>query len=263
MVVKIKNHLILLWEYIKINIASAMEYRLNFIVQIVSMIINDFIWIIFWWIFFEKFHTVNSWQMNDILMLYAVITVSFGLGGFFFGNKSHLAQLISEGRLDFYLNLPKNELFHTIIGKSSWFAVGDIIFGLILATISFSISQWPLFILLVLISAVIIISFSIITGSLGFYWGSAQETSRNLNMGLISFASYPLSVFGDTARIILLTIIPAGFVGTIPVKLLNNFSLKWFLILVGVAIIILLIAVLVFYKGLKKYESGSMITTRT
>ncbi len=259
---KMFKHLNLLKEYIKINLATAMEYRFNFIVQSLSMVVNDFIWIAFWWIFFEKFQSVNGWQMFDMLSLYAVMTFSWGVAAFIFGNKSRLALLIAEGRLDFFLTLPKNELWHVIIGRSSWFAVGDIIFGLIMAVVSLELIQFPMFFIVSFLSMTIFVSFGIIVGSLGFFWGNAQETARTLNIGLVSFSSYPLSVFHDTARLILLTVIPAGFVTTIPVQLIRNFDLKWFLLLLLVALVFITIAIIVFRTGLKKYESGNLIAAR-
>ncbi len=258
----LKEHLILFKEYMKITLASAMEYRFNFILQSITMILNDAIWIVFWWIFFTKFNVVNGWQLKELLMLYAVVTFSYGFSGFIFGNRHHVANIIAEGKLDFYLGLPKSELFHLLISKSSAFSFGDMIFGLILAIISFSIWQWPLFLLLVIISAIISISFAVIVGSLSFYWGNAEETAKTLNLGLISFAMYPLPIFKGFVRVLILTIIPAGFVGSIPVELLNNFNWQWLLLSILVAIVFFAIAIFVFKKGLKKYESGNLINVR-
>ena len=246
----------------KINIATAMEYRFNFIVQSLSMVANDAIWILFWWIFFQKFTIVNTWQMVDMIKLYAVLTFSFGIAGTIFGNRRRIAEIISEGRLDFFLTLPKNVLLHTLIGKSSWFAFGDVIFGLILAFLSFELSQFPLYFVLCALSATILTSFAVIVSSLAFYMGDARSTSRQLDIGLMSFGGYPLSIFSDTAKMILLTLIPAGFISTIPVELLTQFQWKWFFTLIGFTLLIFLIAVFVFYRGLRKYESGNMITTR-
>jgi ABC-2 type transport system permease protein len=258
----LKEHLILFKEHTKINIATSMEYRASFFIQTTTMIANDFIWLLFWWIFFNKFNAINGWQMEQIIMLYAIVTLSYGLTGVFFGNKNEISTIIAEGKLDFYLSLPKNELFHLLISRSSWFSLGDIIFGLILGIISFSIWQWPLFLLLSLISATIIISFSIIIHSLAFYWGQAEETARTVNLGLISMATYPHTIFTGAVKFMLLTILPAGFISSIPVELLQAFNLKWFLLMILVAIIFMTIAIIVFKKGLKRYESGSMITLR-
>ena len=258
----LKENLSLFKEHTKINIATSMEYRASFFIQTLTMIANDFIWLLFWWIFFNKFKAINGWEMEQILMLYAIVTLAYGLVGVFFGNRNRIGSIIAEGRLDFYLSLPKNELFHLLISKSNWFGLGDIIFGLILAAISFSIWQWPLFLLLSLVSATIILSLNILFHSLAFYWGQAEETARTVNMGVISVATYPHAIFTGPVKLILLTLLPAGFISSVPVQILQKFNLKWFLLTILVAVIFMTIAIVVFKKGLKRYESGSMITVR-
>jgi ABC-2 type transport system permease protein len=259
---EVKHHWLVFIEYIKINIATAMEYRFNFLVQTFSMVLNDAIWIVFWLIFFEKFNIVKGWGLNEILMLWAVMATSFGFSAVVFGNKTRLAENISNGHLDFYLNLPVNVLFHSVIGKSSWFGVGDIIFGITIAIFTLELSKWPIFILLCFISSFILLAFAIIIGSLSFYFGNAYETSRNLWMGFITFGTYPISIFQNPAKIILLTLVPAGFISSVPVTIIKDFSLKWFALMLFVTTIFMLVSIVVFYHGLKKYESGSMITVR-
>ena len=258
----ILKHLVLMKEYVRLTLAAAMEYRFNFLLQAFSMIINDGIWIIFWLIFYNKFPVVIGWTSHEVMMLYAILTFSYGLAGFFFGNRNKVADVIAEGKLDFYLALPKNELFHLLIGRSTAFAMGDMIFGLGLALVVLSFWQWPLFLFMSLISVIIIISFGIIVGSLAFYWGNAAETARSLYMGLISFSSYPFPVFTGTVRIFLLLVIPAGFVTGIPVQLLKSFDLQWFLLTLAFTFIFTVIAVIIFKRGLKKYESGNLINVR-
>ena len=70
------SHLKLIIEYMKINIATAMEYRFNFIVQSLSMVANNAIWILFWWIFFQKFNIVNTWKGPNNIWLNEVWDVS-------------------------------------------------------------------------------------------------------------------------------------------------------------------------------------------
>lgn len=258
----ITTHFKLVSEYVKIAIASAMEYRASFLMQSITMILNDGLWLIFWWIFFTRFEVLNGWGMRELLMLYAFATTSFGIAGFLFGNQNHIANIIAEGKLDFYLSLPKNELFHMLISRSSAFAFGDLIFGVVLACLVFNLSEIPLYIFMSLIGVLIFVSFGILVGSLAFFWGTAEETSRSLFFGLMSFAMYPFPVFKGVARIIILSVIPAGFITGIPVELINNFSLKWFLLSILVTGILFLVAITVFKIGLRRYESGSMITVR-
>ncbi len=258
----LKSNLLLWKEYLKIGVSTAMEYRFNFIVQSISMALNDAIWIAFWWILFSKFPVIQGWELSDIIILYAVLITSFGISGVLMGNRSQVSTIIAEGGLDFYLSLPKNELFHVLISKSDWYSMGDLGLGIILAGFFLRLEQWPLFLLLVVFAAVIITSYNVISGSLAFIFGHVEETSKTLNMSLISFGSYPLDIYTGVTKFILLTLIPAGFVSSIPAQILKTFSWEWMLLLAGVSVIFLVIAIVVFKLGLKRYESGNMIYTR-
>lgn len=140
--------------------------------------------------------------------------------------------------------------------------MGDLGLGIILAGFFLRLEQWPLFLLLVVFAAVIITSYNVISGSLAFIFGHVEETSKTLNMSLISFGSYPLDIYTGVTKFILLTLIPAGFVSSIPAQILKTFSWEWMLLLAGVSVIFLVIAIVVFKLGLKRYESGNMIYTR-
>lgn len=255
----LKTHL----AYLKISIKTALEYRMNFIVQTLSMILNDIVWVIFWLIIFNRFTDINGWKIQDMMLLYTITLTAYGMTGLFFGNRSKIANAIVEGRLDYYMALPKNILYHLLTSKSSWFSLGDLLLGLGLAIAFIPLNHAPLYLLLVILSSIIILSFSIITGALAFFMDNSEETCRTLNMGLLSFASYPLSIYEGFTKILILLIIPAGFVSGVPVQLLKSFDMTWLLYMIGFTIILTIIAVWIFYYGLRKYESGNLLYVRT
>lgn len=256
------NHLKMHLEYFNIALKTALEYRLNFIIQVASMFINDIVWIVFWLLFFSKFNTVAGWTFNDMILLYAIITIAWGIPGLFLGNRNKIAKLIVEGKLDFYLTLPKNILYHVLVSKSGWYSLGDILFGVALAIFFIPLSSIPLMLLLIILSAIIITAFGVIIGSLSFYIDSSEQLSTTLIDGNLVFASYPLDIYKGLTRIIMLTVIPAGFITGVPVLLIKTFDWTWFLLMIGFTIIISLIAIALFYNGLKRYESGNMLYVR-
>ncbi len=107
-----------------------MEYRVNFISQVIGMIINDGIYFVFWLVFFDRFKQAQGWGMADMVLLFAIITTGYGLAFALFGNALTLAELIAQGRLDYYLALPRNVLLHVLASRSSLSAWGDLTFGL-------------------------------------------------------------------------------------------------------------------------------------
>ncbi|MBD3249320.1 hypothetical protein GF336_04710 [Candidatus Woesearchaeota archaeon] len=257
----VKQEISYLIENIKFNLASAMEYKFNFLFMTTSMILNNVFLLLFWWILFDKFKEMNGWMFQDFMMLMAVVSVAIGLSRTLFYNARKLHKNISEGGLDYYIVLPKSILLNSIV-KIDYAGIGDLVFGILIGVLAIDPINYPLFIVLVILSSIIYTSFILIINSSSFFIGKGESLSNSLELGIIVFSTYPFSLFGGLSRFLLLTIIPAGFVGGIPVGILKSFNWQWFLILLGFTVLIALLAYLIFRIGLKRYESGNLIVVR-
>jgi ABC-2 type transport system permease protein len=76
---------------------------------------------------------------------------------------------------------------------------------------------------------------------------------------LLTFSLYPSALFDQTTKLILLTLLPAALIGTIPAEFIREFSWQSLLELLSGAVIFLFLSIFVFRKGLQRYESGSAI----
>jgi len=257
-----KGHISVMAEYIRLHLATAMEYRINFILQSFMMMINDAFWLGYWFLFYNRFDDINGWGYGDILMLYAILTITYGIMGAFLGGGRRIATSIAEGKMDFILALPKNELAHQLVTKFSFTAFGDLIFGVVLAIIVVTPAKIPLFLLLILLSTIIITSFTVMIGTLTFYFGSSEYLATHARMSLVAIASYPFTIFEGFTKFILLFVIPAGFIGGVPVSLMRELN-PWMLALMGTfAFVYAVFAMWFFKRGLRRYGSGSMINVR-
>lgn len=256
---EIKAHLSMMKAYLIINGKTMLEYRKSFILQTGTMFLNDCVWIFFWWLFFSRFPLLNDWTYNDLLLLWAFGATGFGLSGLIFGNKMELPSVIAEGKLDYYLTLPKNVLLHTLSSKMNWFAFGDLIFGIIIGILVIPTQMIPLAIYLVILSTILFTVFGSISGSLALYIGNSERISNNVYNAIVGLSIYPTNVYDGVAKLILFTIIPAGLVTGAPVELIRNFNIEGLIGVTVITIIFVIIAILFFYRGLKKYESGNQI----
>ena len=75
-------------------------------------------------------------------------------------------------------------------------------------------------------------------------------------------ATYPDGIFKGITKILLFTLIPVGIVNYIPVRLLSQFNLQLFLIVILVTISFVLLAFVIFNKGLKRYSSSNLMIAR-
>jgi len=258
---RLKSELLFLFELWKTNLASAMEYRANFISQVAGMLINDAIYFVFWLIFFDRFKIVRGWSMSDMVLLFSIVTTGYGAAFGLFGNAHNLAELIAQGRLDYYLALPRPLLLHILASRSILSAWGDLTFGLLAFLFAgrFSPPEIALWLLASACSGVVLVSAFTIFGSLSFWLGNATQLAMQANNAILTLAIYPRDIFEGAARFIMLTIIPAAFVGAIPLDIVRRLDWTALLGLMAFAAGILLSMRLVFYTGLRRYESGSAL----
>lgn len=246
---------------IKLNLASNMEYRASFLSQAIGMFINNGIYFVFWLLFFDKFKEIRGYGIEQIFLLFAIVTFGFGLAFTFAGNASRVADLIAQGRLDYYLALPRPVLPHLMFSRMDPFTLGDLTFGIIafLFTGRFDLLSIILFLACSILAAVIFASFFALVGCFAFIMGNAREWTRQVTMTMTTFAIYPMGLFQGLVRVMLFTLLPAAFVGAVPVEIIETHNLVLLGGLFAAASISVFVLVVVFQWGLRRYESGSAI----
>lgn len=250
--------------YVKANFEIALEYRAAFWAQVFGMLLNDAMWLAFWGLFFRRFQTVRGYEFRDVVMVWAVAALAFGLATGLFGNAWRFATQIAQGGLDFYLVLPKPVLLHLAISAMDVSAWGDVLFGLsqFLLFVQPSPGRLALFMLVCLAAMAVLVAYGIAANSLAFWLGNAEGVARELQNTLLIFSTYPSALFGGVAKLLLFTVVPAGFVTYVPVDLLRSWSWPLAGALAGAAVLSVALAGAIFSLGLRRYESGNLLAMR-
>jgi ABC-2 type transport system permease protein len=243
------------------NLQSVMEYRVSFLTQVIGMMLNNFIYFAIWIIFFDRFKEVRGWGISDMYLTFGVLASAFGLVALLFGNAFTLSEIINQGRLDYYLSLPRPVLLHTVSSRMISSGMGDLTYGFVSYALSgqYTWDGFLRFVLATLLAATVFASFLILVQSLAFWMGVISNLSNLMINAIITFGIYPITLFDNYAKLILFTVIPAAFVGAIPAEFIRSFTWQTLAELLLGAAVFLLIAVTIFRLGLKRYESGSAI----
>lgn len=254
-----------LFEMVRLNLLSGMAYRASFMAQIVFMMLNNAMFLVFWWIFFSRFGEVQGWKLNDVTLLFGIGASGFGLSVVFFGNILRLSSMIRDGQIDYYLLLPPDPLVHILMSKMVFSGLGDIVFGFLIFFLGTSpdLPSLALFTLLSFLSGIVFTSFCAIVHSLTFFAGNTEGISRFLSEALLTFSLYPENLFRGTVRAMLFSIVPAGFVSYLPVQLLREFDGGKFAAMVAATAGFAFLAAIIFRMGLRRYESGNLIAPRS
>lgn len=252
------NFLLALW---KTNLASALEYRVAFISQTLGMILNNGVYFLVWILFFDRFKDIRGWGITDMFLVFGVSAGAFGLAGMLFGNAFNLGEIIVNGRLDYYLSLPRPTLLHVIASRAVPSGFGDVLYGFVsyFASGQFSYGGLARFILALLLAMIVFIAFLVTIQSLAFWLGTGGTFTGIAINAMITFALYPITLFNNTAKLILFILVPAAFMGAVPAGFVRNFSWSTLGLMALAATGFLSFAILLFHLGLRRYESGSAI----
>ena len=259
----VRNQLRVCMLSVKYNLMREMLNKVTFLTNIGFMVVNNATFIIQWVILLRLKEDIGGYGMKEIMLLWGLAASTFGLSRVLFARAFSLPDLIVNGKLDSYLVQPKNVLLGVLTSATNASAVGDLLYGLIvLCVFCFSVRRFFLFLLFTVTGAVIVTAFALLLGSLTFWFVRADAFGDNMINCLISFSTYPDGIFQGTARFLLYNIIPVGMAIYQPIHIMIEFDVRSLLTVLGYTILLSAIAILVFYRGLRRYSSSNLMEVR-
>lgn len=257
------NQLRVMMLSIKYNIMKQMTNKVTFLTNIIFMILNDATFIIQWVILFGIKEDFGGYELNNVLVLWGLAATVFGFSRLFFYKAFELPDLIINGKLDSFLVQPKNVLLSVITSDTSISAIGDILYGFIVVLFChLSLAQFGLFVLFSITGSILITAFTIILSCVCFKFVKGDVLVDTLSGAVISFATYPDTIFKNVVKLIFYTIIPVGLTNYLPLHIIIKFDLGSLLIVLGVTVISVILAFVIFNKGLKSYSSSNLMSSR-
>ena len=87
-------------------------------------------------------------------------------------------------------------------------------------------------------------------------------TNSSIPNATINFGLYPDGIFKGAVKFLLYYVIPTGMMIYKPVRIMTEPDLGGLAVVAGYAFLLLAVAVTVFYRGLKRYSSGNLMSAR-
>ena len=261
----VAKNLKFMFKIISKNFKNAMAIKVDFLLTVIGMFVNNVAFIVIWEAFIYTTGTINGWRGIDIFGLYGFSFTSFGIVRSFFGGIPNMPNLVTTGGLDRFLYTPKNKILKIATSSFQISALGDLISGLVCMTIYLCYTKINtsiiLSVILLSITAVIIqFSFSLFSSSFSFHFMDGRNISRMVDELFLLPSTYSGGIIQGALRFIYTFLIPALLVGILSVEFLKNMELSNLLIILLATIGWLILSILFFNYSLKKYESSNFMT---
>jgi len=264
MLTEAKKTIQLIGGYFRYNLAASMEYRSSFLIQTLGMILNNSAFIFFWWVLFEHVGEIGGYGFQEVMMIWAISSTSYGIAFVFFGNVRRISKIIVSGELDTYLLQSKDALINLIASGTVVSAWGDIFYGLLLFIFitGGSLVKAGMFILLSMIGSTFLVSILVAAHSLTFYFGDAQGTADLIIEFMVTIGTYPEGIYQGASRVLIYTLLPTAFISFVPIRIIQSFSWYWLGVLLLAMVAWGTLSYKLFYRGLRHYESGNLIVNK-
>ena len=247
------------------NIKTLMEYRIDFLTGALSFIIDQAVGIGFIFIIFSQIPQLAGFTLEQIVFIYGFSLIPKGLDHMFTDNLWSVGYfIVQRGDFDKYLTRPIDPLFHIIAEKFQIDAAGELIMGIVLVCLSagaanvvFTPLSVLLFIIAIMFASLIYTAIKIGTAALAFWIKVSGQITQVFYM-TNEFAKYPTTIYSNFIRTIITYIVPFAFTGYYPCLYFLTGENPLFNIggVVAVATVLFLIALFIWKRGLKAYESA-------
>ena len=260
-----KKYLKLYPIYISRSIKARLAYRLDALIGIFGFLLENAIQFFTLYLTVAAIPDLNGWTVEMMGFLYGFYLIPKAIDHIFSDQIWQLSNGgIARGILDKYLIKPINPLFQLVAEMIQLEGFGELILGIVFLVVFtpqvglvLTFSNVSAMILVVFFSMIFFFSIKLIFGSISFWTKRSIEVMTTV-YDISNFAKYPIQIFHKVIQFILTYIIPFSVVIFFPIDALLNGGNVWeqTLYVAIASIVMLMIALLIWSKGLKKYESA-------
>jgi ABC-2 type transport system permease protein len=250
---------------LRTSIATAMQYRANFIIEAVLSFAWLAIALLPLIVLFEQRDSVAGWDQPSALIVMAYfMAVKAIMEGMVTPSLVSLVEKIRSGAFDYVLLKPVDSQFMVSTAGYEPQKVIDLVGAIVLASYAFSMrGVWPsagqvgVGVLLLISGVLAMYSLWIICAAASF-WVVRLDNLIYLLMAIFDTARWPIHVFRGAWRFVFTFIIPVAIMTTFPaMALLGKLSSRTTLLTVGGSLVMVLVSRVIWRAAIRNYTSAS------
>jgi viologen exporter family transport system permease protein len=255
----------LYFRLLSVHIRVLLEYQADFWVMAGATLLTQVVNLVFLSAVFAKVPTLNGWSYWAIVAMFGIVALAEGVGSLFFEGMWRIAEYINLGTLDYLVVRP-----YPIVAQVSSAEVGingltNIITGglmlavaMVRADISWSIGRVLLAVVFFVSGIAIKVAINLATNAVSFWLSSPSPIFAIAVHQVGDLAKFPLSIYPTGLKLVMGVAVPFAFISAFPIGFLTDAG-RWAwlgLLTPLVAVYCVAVALFVFKRGLRRYESA-------
>lgn len=263
---RLKRSIHMYFLLLKMTMRGILQYRADFWMSLVSVVLLNGANIVQLSVLSWRFHTLGSWEIGDLLVLYGIYMISWSIFSVFFRKLLSIDDEILSGSFDVYLLRPVSPFLQLVGGDINYTGLCDTLMGIALLVTGLSISQmqWGLqqilwFIIFVLSGGVIVVCIRFMISCVSFWTLKSKALNSVFTQIYLLTQKYPVTIFGTAFKVLVTGIVPIAFLNFYPTVFLMGKvdAPAWFCMLSPlVALLLSLLAACMWRRGLRRYNSS-------
>lgn len=249
-------------QYIK----TEMEYTFNFFMMLISGILTRTLIMAIPFVIYNNIPSIAGWKEHELYLIMSFLFIAEGLNSILFEGTWQIPGMVFSGQFDSILTRPVSPLYQVLSCGMGLQGIGVFLFGIISLNLSlnalgkYNLVSALLCLFLIICGTFILMSVYLLSNSLIFWYDTGGRTNLPFTINSIGqYARYPINIYPIGVQLILLFLIPYGFIGMIPAYIIRGeHMVSYSLLLIGMSLLFFFIARFVFYRGIRKYESMGM-----
>ena len=250
-------------RYFSIHLRSAMQYPASFWMTFVGQFLAAFSAFLSIYFLFDRFHAVEGFTYQEVLLCFASVMLSFSFCECFFRGFDRFPSLLGNGQFDRILIRPRSTIFQVLCAQMDFSRLGKFFQAVLVFCYAIPASgvewTWPRVLTL---CGMLLGGVAIFAGLFLFYAGASFFTIEGLEVlnifiyGGREFGSYPAVIYGKAILKFWTFVIPMAMIQYYPLLFLLGRTDGVWNALSPLATLLFLIPAYLFWRfGLRHYRS--------
>ena len=250
-------------RYFAMHLKSQMQYKTSFFLSCLVQFLTSFFGLFAVYFLFDRFHEVEGFSFEEILLCYAVVAMGYSLAECFARGFDLFPHMLGNGEFDRVLVRPRGAIFQVLASKMEFTRISRLMQSLLVFAYALPASGvvWRpdkvlTLLLMVCSGAVVFSGVFILYAALCFFTTQGLEVINIFTNGGLEFGRYPLSVYGEGILRFFTYIIPMALFQYYPLLYLVGKTENLFYMFTPILSCLFFVPCLLLWKtGVRHYRS--------